>query len=148
MLAIAIAYARGVADRIQLAGKNSIKLVPGPDGVQEASIRIKGSYRPGTVIATRGVPLRLRFFRDEDDPCSERLIIRGMALEWRLPAYEETSVQFTPDEPGEFLFTCDRGIYRGRLIVEEPRSRPWFSRAGRRNSPKGSSTTGDGTAER
>jgi plastocyanin domain-containing protein len=34
-----------------------------------------------------------------------------------LPAYQTTSVEFTPDKSGEFVFTCGMNMLRGKLIV-------------------------------
>jgi len=34
-----------------------------------------------------------------------------------LPAHETTPVEFTPDKPGEFTFTCGMNMLRGKLVV-------------------------------
>jgi len=36
----------------------------------------------------------------------------------RLPEGQEVTVEFTPDEPGEYGFQCQMGMLRGKLIVE------------------------------
>jgi plastocyanin domain-containing protein len=35
-----------------------------------------------------------------------------------LPQGEPTTIEFTPDKPGEFGFQCQMGMLRGKLIVE------------------------------
>lgn len=35
-----------------------------------------------------------------------------------LPAFKTTPVEFTPDEAGEFTFTCGMNMMRGKLIVQ------------------------------
>jgi plastocyanin domain-containing protein len=36
----------------------------------------------------------------------------------RLPPFETTPIEFTPDKPGEFTFTCGTNMLRGKLVVE------------------------------
>ena len=100
-----------------LARRGTVRARLGHSGFQEARVTIRGRYQPATVSVAQGVPVRLRFFRDEDTPCSEHVIFAGIGIERRLPAFKETVVEFVPEEPGEFLFTCEMGMFRGRLIV-------------------------------
>ncbi len=104
------------------------RAVTGSDGVQEMTIVVRGHYRPATIVARRGVPLRLLFDRQEDDPCSERVIFSDFQQERWLAPFATTSVQFIPTRSGEFLFTCAMGMYQGRLVVEETRPAGWVAR--------------------
>ncbi len=36
----------------------------------------------------------------------------------RLPTGETVAVEFMPSEPGEFKFSCQMGMFRGKLFVE------------------------------
>jgi plastocyanin domain-containing protein len=36
----------------------------------------------------------------------------------KLPTGETVAVEFLPDKPGEYEFTCQMGMFRGKLIVE------------------------------
>lgn len=89
----------------------------GEDGVQEVEILVRGRYRPAIVVVKRGTPVRLLFNRQEDDPCSERVIFSDFQQERRLAPFATTTVQFIPTSAGEFLFTCAHGLYQGRLLV-------------------------------
>lgn len=93
------------------------------DGVQEAEIVVRGRYRPDTVALRAGVPTRLLFNRQEDTPCSERVIFFGLKQEQRLAPFATTAVQFIPSDSGEFLFTCAMGMYQGRLLVRQAEER-------------------------
>ena len=109
-LAVALggwAYARGRPPRARLT----------PDGVQEATIIVRDRYLPPTVVARCGVPLRLSFRRDEDNPCSQRVIFPDFGVARSLPAWRTTNIDLSPDRKGEFLFTCEMGMYQGTLIV-------------------------------
>ncbi len=93
------------------------------DGFQELEIVVRGKYRPDFVVVRRGIPARLHFTRQEDTPCSERVIFSDFHDECHLPAFQSTSVCFIPTKCGEFLFTCAFGMYQGRLLVVEPTRR-------------------------
>ena len=95
-----------------------------PDGAQESNIVIRERYRSSIIVARCGVPLRLRFTRDEEDPCSERVIFPDFGVSRSLPAHRTTIVGLTPVNEGEFLFTCALGMYQGTLIVHrQPKAR-------------------------
>ncbi len=85
--------------------------------MQEIDINVNGGYAPNVVVVRQGIPVRLNFIRSEDAPCSEWVIFSPSQIRRRLPAFKSTPVVFTPDEEGEFMFTCQFGMYRGKLIV-------------------------------
>jgi len=87
------------------------------DGVQEATIIVRDRYVPPAVVARCGVPLRLNFHRDEDNPCSQRVILPDFGIARSLPAWRTTTIELLPRREGEFLFTCEMGMYQGTLRV-------------------------------
>jgi len=87
------------------------------DGTQEASIVVRERYRPSVIVARCGVPLRLKFIRDEDNPCSQRVIFPDFGISRSLPAHRTTPVELVPQREGEFLFTCAMGMYQGTIVV-------------------------------
>ncbi|OGO51566.1 MAG: hypothetical protein A2148_01450 [Chloroflexi bacterium RBG_16_68_14] len=101
----------------------------GPDGVQETTVIVRERYRPSTVVARLGIPLRLTFVRDEDDPCSQRVIFPDFGVSRALPGHRATVIDLLPDRVGEFLFTCELGMYQGTLVVVQGR-RWWGSLLG------------------
>lgn len=87
-------------------------------GVQSATIVVRGGYDPATVRAKAGVPLRLRFDRQETSGCSEEIVIPAFGVRRFLPAHETTEIEVTPETPGTYEFTCGMSMLRGRLVVE------------------------------
>lgn len=87
-------------------------------GVQEIKITVKGGYSPDVIVVRQGSPVRLDFYRDETASCSEQVIFSDFGIARDLPAFTTTSIEFTPDQPGEFTFTCGMHMMRGTLIVE------------------------------
>jgi plastocyanin domain-containing protein len=85
--------------------------------MQEASIVIRERYRPSVIVAHCGSPLRLTFTRDEEAPCSEKVIFPDFGISRSLPAHRTTTIVLTPQREGEYLFTCAMGMYQGTVIV-------------------------------
>lgn len=90
------------------------------EGVQRVEIRVKGAYDPDTIVVEAGRPVRLEFYRDETNACSEVLVMDRFGIHRELPAFQTTAIEFTPDEPGEYEFTCGMNMMRGRVVVEPP----------------------------
>ena len=90
----------------------------GSSGVQEAMILVKGGYTPDVIVVKAGRPVRLNFRREETASCSEILLLPAFSKSVKLPTGENVAVEFTPDKPGEYPFSCQMGMFRGRLIVE------------------------------
>ncbi|MEK7570353.1 MAG: cupredoxin domain-containing protein [Patescibacteria group bacterium] len=91
--------------------------VVGASGVQEATIIVKGAYNPNAITVQAGKPVALTFDRQENAACSRFVIIDGMHIRQDLPAHQKTRVLFTPEKAGELSFTCDMGMYQGKIIV-------------------------------
>jgi plastocyanin domain-containing protein len=88
-------------------------------GWQEQMVLVKGGYTPDTIVARSGTPLRLIFDREESSPCSEMVIFDAFGKSAKLPERTPVAVELMPNEPGEYPFTCQMGMLRGLLIVEE-----------------------------
>lgn len=87
-------------------------------GYQEAMILVKGGYTPDLVVVQRGRPVRLNFRREETSACSEMVVFSDFGKSARLPEGEVVPVEFLPEKPGEYEFTCQMGMFQGRLVVE------------------------------
>ena len=90
----------------------------GAGGVQEVRVIVKGGYTPDTIVVQAGKPVRLQFYRDETADCSERVVFERFGIDQPLPAFQTTTVEFTPDQPGEYAFRCGMNMLRGLLVVE------------------------------
>jgi plastocyanin domain-containing protein len=92
-------------------------------GVQEIAVTVKGGYSPDTILVQAGKPVRLQFYRDETADCSERVVFEHFGIDRRLPAFETTTIEFTPAEAGEYPFRCGMSMLKGLLVVEPPGDR-------------------------
>ena len=87
-------------------------------GWQEQMVLVKAGYTPDTIVAVAGTPLRLIFQREEASPCSETVVFDAFSKNAKLPQGQPTVVELMPTEPGEYPFSCQMGMLRGRLIIE------------------------------
>lgn len=90
----------------------------GSSGLQEAMILVKGGYTPDVIVVKAGKPVRLNFRREETASCSEMLLLPAFNKSVHLPTGETVAIEFTPQQSGEYPFSCQMGMFRGRLIVE------------------------------
>jgi plastocyanin domain-containing protein len=85
--------------------------------VQEVRIIVKGGYSPDVIVVKKGIRVRLNFYRDETADCSDTVVFGDFNIRRPLPAFATTAVEFTPQEAGEYTFTCGMGMLKGKLIV-------------------------------
>ena len=87
------------------------------DGVQIIKVTVKGGYSPDVIQVVSGVPVQLLFDRQESGDCSSRVVFPDFKVNQVLPAFETTTVEFLPEEPGEYEFACGMSMLHGRLRV-------------------------------
>lgn len=92
-----------------------------PPAARTTQIRVRGGYHPDTIYARVGEPLRLTFRREETAACSERVVFPDLGRSAMLPAYQDVTIELTPEHAGVHEFTCQMGMLHGRLIVEDER---------------------------
>jgi len=89
-------------------------------GKEAVTIEVKnGLYTPDRIQAKVGQTVMLRFLRTERNPCAGTVMFPDFEKSAELPLDREVDLQFVPDRAGEFEFTCQMGMYRGKLIVTE-----------------------------
>jgi plastocyanin domain-containing protein len=86
-------------------------------GFQEATILVKGAYSPDVIVVEHGKPVRLTFRREETAACSEKVIFPDFHRQAELPEGQPVPIEFTPEQPGEYEFTCGMGMLRGKIVV-------------------------------
>ena len=100
-----------------LAQRGSATATAGAGGAQEVTVIVRGGYDPAEVRVQAGTPLRLVFDRQETSGCSEEIVLPDFGIRRFLPAHEKTVIEFTPERPGSYEFTCGMSMLRGRLTV-------------------------------
>lgn len=98
--------------------KGGVRAALTSNGYQEAMVLVKGGYTPDVIVVQHGKPVRLTFRREESAACSEMVVLGAFDKSARLPEGEAVPVEFLPEKPGEYEFTCQMGMFRGRVVVE------------------------------
>ena len=91
---------------------------PTSSGYQEATIAVKGAYNPDLIVVEHGKPVRLSFLRQETAACSEKVLFPDFNRQAELPEGELVPIEFTPEEPGEYEFSCGMGMLHGKVVAK------------------------------
>ncbi|MFA6042833.1 MAG: cupredoxin domain-containing protein [Patescibacteria group bacterium] len=86
-------------------------------GVQQQTIVVRAAYKPNVVSIRTGTPIELIFDRQEDTECSRFVTFEDLHIRQDLPAFQKTIVNLPALPKGEVLFTCDMGMYQGKLVI-------------------------------
>jgi plastocyanin domain-containing protein len=86
-------------------------------GIQEATITVDGGYEPSLLIVQAGQPVRLNFDRKDTSRCLEEVRLPDFHIAQKLALNQITSIEFTPDQPGRYEFTCGMNMFRGVIEV-------------------------------
>ncbi|MFZ5889109.1 MAG: cupredoxin domain-containing protein [Chloroflexota bacterium] len=100
------------------APKAQTRVAVSASGAQEVAITVKGGYTPDVIVVQKGRPVRLTFTRQESSACSEKVLFPDFNQNALLPEGEQVTLEFTPEQSGEYGFQCQMGMLRGKLIVE------------------------------
>jgi len=101
-----------------LTPRKPVQTTVSRDGIQRIHIEVHNGYHPSTIRAQAGRRLTLRFYRIENSPCSEEVVLPDFGIRQHLNAFETTAVDLVPFQPGEYSFTCGDHIQKGTLIVQ------------------------------
>ncbi len=76
-----------------------------------------GTYQPAAIEVPAGRVVTLRFTRRDATPCAEKVVFDDLGISLDLPLNQPQTVDLNPLAPGVHEFTCQMGMYRGRLIA-------------------------------
>jgi plastocyanin domain-containing protein len=90
----------------------------GAGGVGPIEVRVAdGVYTPAVIEVPAGRPVTLRFLREDPSPCAEQVLFDSLGVAAELPVGQARDVTLTLPRPGEYEFTCQMRMYRGRLVA-------------------------------
>jgi plastocyanin domain-containing protein len=85
-------------------------------GIQEVTVTVDGGYEPSQIIVQAGQPVRLNFYRKDPSSCLEEVRFPDFRIAKELPLNQTTAIEFTPEKPGQYEFTCGMNMFKG--IIE------------------------------
>lgn len=77
-----------------------------------------GVYVPAYIQVATNHPITLRFTRKDASPCAEIVNFSSLNINRQLPLGEPIDIDIYIENPGEYEFACQMGMYRGKLIVK------------------------------
>ena len=87
-------------------------------GYQEIRVEVMGGYTPGTIILKKSQPARIIFDRKDPSPCLDQIVFPDFGVHADLPMGDQYVVEITPEEAGEYGFSCGMNMMHGKMIVE------------------------------
>lgn len=87
-------------------------------GVQEVTVTVDGGYEPSQIVVQAGQPVRLNFNRKDPNRCLEEVRFPDFRIAQELPLNQVTAIEFTPEKPGRYEFTCGMNMFRGVVDVQ------------------------------
>lgn len=88
------------------------------NGYQEIRVEVMGGYTPGTIILKKSQPARIIFDRKDPSPCLDQIVFPDFGVHADLPMGDQYVVEITPQEAGEYGFSCGMNMMHGKMIVE------------------------------
>jgi plastocyanin domain-containing protein len=77
-----------------------------------------GTYQPSRIKLPAGKPATIIFLRKDASPCAEMVLFSDFDISEELPLNKPKAIALPAMEPGEYDFTCQMQMYRGKLLVE------------------------------
>lgn len=84
---------------------------------QELEIIVDGGYEPNRITVNSGQLVRLQFHRKDPSHCLDKVLFPDFNISKDLPLDKTTTIEFTPEKPGEYTFSCGMNMVRGTLEV-------------------------------
>ncbi len=76
-----------------------------------------GIYQPALIQIPANKEVSLQFLREDDNPCAATVTFPQLQLSYELPKNKIVKVVLPPQPTGTLDFTCQMGMYRGKLVV-------------------------------
>lgn len=87
-------------------------------GIQELTIDVDGGYAPDRIVVKAGQPVRLNFLRKDPSSCLEKVLFPDFHIAQDLALNNVTPIEFIPEKPGQYQFTCGMNMFRGVVEVK------------------------------
>ena len=116
-IAIAAAALIALINWYFLGPRNTAVAAAVPGGIVDVTVRVEGGYTPAEIAVPVGSRVRMTFDRQEDNPCSDELVIPDFGIRRDLPAFKKTVVELTAT-PGRHEFKCGMGMLHGAITAK------------------------------
>ena len=77
-----------------------------------------GTYQPSRLKVSAGQPVTLTFLRKDASPCAATVVFPASDISEELPLNKAKAIVLPAMSRGEYAFTCQMQMYRGKLVVD------------------------------
>lgn len=84
----------------------------------DVDIVVEGGYSPEVVVIPKGKTTKINFFRKDPNECLSEVVLGDFKIRKSLPLNQKVSISVTPQEAGEFGYSCGMNMYHGKIIVK------------------------------
>jgi hypothetical protein len=92
------------------------------DGYQEIDMRVTAyGYKPNTIVAKRGVPLRIHATAEPGAGCGRNIVFPNFGVNTIIPEGEAKTISLDLSQGGtydSFAFSCSMDMMHGKIIVQ------------------------------
>ncbi len=101
-----------------LFSKSKAKKATLNQDTQELEILVDGGYQPNRITVQSGKKVRLNFIRKDPSHCLDKVLFPDFNIAQDLPLNQTTTIEFIPEESGEYTFSCGMNMVRGVVEVQ------------------------------
>lgn len=80
-------------------------------------IKVDGGYQPEAISIKKGKTTKINFFRIDPSSCLEEVVLSNFKIRKYLPLNKKITIEITPQEIGEFAFSCGMNMFHGKIKV-------------------------------
>lgn len=93
---------------------------PAPLPNDAITVTVSGAgFEPSQIQAKKGQPLKLAFYRADEQNCAGEVVFPSLNVRKKLPVGQTTIVEVTPKKSGDLAFGCGMGMFSGTLVVTD-----------------------------
>ncbi|MBI1866560.1 MAG: cupredoxin domain-containing protein [Candidatus Staskawiczbacteria bacterium] len=84
----------------------------------QIDIIVKGGYSPEVISIPKGKTTKINFIRQDSNSCLEEVVLGDFKIRKYLPLNQKVTIELTPQQSGEFGYSCAMNMFHGKIIVK------------------------------
>lgn len=84
----------------------------------EVDITVSGGYSPEVISIPKGKLTRINFIRTDPTDCLSEVVLGDFKIRKTLPLNQKVTVEITPQQSGEYTYSCGMNMYHGKIVVK------------------------------
>ena len=81
-------------------------------------VTVEGGYSPEVISIPVGKTTKINFIRKDSNSCLEEVVLGDFKIRKYLPLNQKVTIELTPQQSGEFNYSCGMNMFHGKIIVK------------------------------